>query len=435
MWRVSRAAVWPVSTWTMGRPSGASTSHAGSGGQLEYAYRVDGRATAFDAAARDWFGAVLLDLFRRTGLAAQERAAWLTRTRGPDAVLAEIDLLQGDWLRRQYFTALLKENLDAATVQRTLRKAGTTLKSDYDRAELLVAVADRFTLDGATRDAYLEAERGIGSDYDQRRVLTAVLTKGRLTSEQVAAVIDAAATVNSDYDRAELLIQVTGQDLSSAAARDAWLRATTGIRSDYDHRRVLCALLAREKLNATQMAMLLSSAKTIKSDFDLAEAAGAGGVAGAGRRRGTRPVHGRAGYHWLVLRLRACGVGAARWRSCEVAAQRRRQVMRWGHDLSRRERQIMDVIYERAEATVSEVLTDLPDPPSYSAVRAMLRKLEEKGHLTHDVMGPRYVYKPVVPRETVQDSALERVMRTFFNGSASRTVQAILDTQAAEMLR
>jgi BlaI family transcriptional regulator, penicillinase repressor len=107
--------------------------------------------------------------------------------------------------------------------------------------------------------------------------------------------------------------------------------------------------------------------------------------------------------------------------------------MRPWQDLSRRERQIMDVMYARGEATVSEVLGDIPDPPSYSAVRAMLRKLEEKGHVIHDAMGPRYVYRPVVPREAAQGSALDRVMRTFFEGSASRTVQAILDSESAEL--
>jgi len=107
--------------------------------------------------------------------------------------------------------------------------------------------------------------------------------------------------------------------------------------------------------------------------------------------------------------------------------------MRFGQDLSRRERQIMDVVYARSEATVSEVLADIPDPPSYSAVRAMLRKLEEKGHLSHDVSGPRYVYRPVVPAEAARESALDRVMRTFFDGSASRTVQAILDSDSADL--
>ena len=75
--------------------------------------------------------------------------------------------------------------------------------------------------------------------------------------------------------------------------------------------------------------------------------------------------------------------------------------------LSRRERQIMDVIYRRGQATAAEVLEDMPDPPSYSAVRAMLRVLEEKGHLRHEQQGPRYVFLPTVPREQARRSALE----------------------------
>jgi BlaI family transcriptional regulator, penicillinase repressor len=101
--------------------------------------------------------------------------------------------------------------------------------------------------------------------------------------------------------------------------------------------------------------------------------------------------------------------------------------------LSRRERQIMDVIYARGAATVSEVQADLPDPPGYSAVRAMLGKLERKGYLEHEEHGPRYVYLPTVAREEVQETALQRMMRTFFDGSPARTVAAILDLSAEEL--
>jgi predicted transcriptional regulator len=101
--------------------------------------------------------------------------------------------------------------------------------------------------------------------------------------------------------------------------------------------------------------------------------------------------------------------------------------------LPRRERQILDVIYARGRATAAEVLEDLPDPPSYSAVRALLVKLERKGHVRHVQDGPRYVYEPVVPRQKAQRSALERLMRTFFEGSVSKTVAALLDRGAAEL--
>ncbi len=102
-------------------------------------------------------------------------------------------------------------------------------------------------------------------------------------------------------------------------------------------------------------------------------------------------------------------------------------------NLSRRERQIMDIIYRRGEATVAHVLDELPEPPSYSAVRAMLRVLEEKGHLKHQEEGPRYVYTATVPREDARDSALRRVLRTFFDGSAEEAVAALLGMSAGDL--
>ena len=101
--------------------------------------------------------------------------------------------------------------------------------------------------------------------------------------------------------------------------------------------------------------------------------------------------------------------------------------------LSRRERQIMDAIYTRGRATAAEVLEGLPDPPSYSAVRAMLRILEEKGALRHEYDGPRYIYIPTVPRESAQKSALRHIVSTFFGGSTAQAVAALLDDEDAKL--
>lgn len=98
-------------------------------------------------------------------------------------------------------------------------------------------------------------------------------------------------------------------------------------------------------------------------------------------------------------------------------------------ELSRRERQIMDVIYERGEATAAVVHSALPNPPSYSAVRAMLRILEEKGVLHHREDGPRYVYSPVIVREKASRSALKGVVQTFFAGSLADAVAAFVDAE------
>lgn len=95
--------------------------------------------------------------------------------------------------------------------------------------------------------------------------------------------------------------------------------------------------------------------------------------------------------------------------------------------LSRRERQIMDVIYARGQATAAEVTAALADPPSYSAVRALLRILEQKGHLRHQQDGPRYVFLPTIPRDRARRSALRNLVRTFFDGSSAQAAAALID--------
>jgi predicted transcriptional regulator len=94
--------------------------------------------------------------------------------------------------------------------------------------------------------------------------------------------------------------------------------------------------------------------------------------------------------------------------------------------LSRRERQIMDVVYRLGRPTAAEVQGGLPDPPSYSAIRALLRILEEKGHLRHERDGPRYVFLPTVGRDKARRSALRRLVQTFFEGSTAQAVAALL---------
>ena len=103
------------------------------------------------------------------------------------------------------------------------------------------------------------------------------------------------------------------------------------------------------------------------------------------------------------------------------------------HTLSRRERQIMDVLFQRGEATAAEVRDGMPDAPSYSAVRAQLRILEDKGHVTHEQDGPRYVYRPTVTKESATRSALNHLVDTFFNGSAEQAMAALLDDSTDQL--
>ncbi len=102
-------------------------------------------------------------------------------------------------------------------------------------------------------------------------------------------------------------------------------------------------------------------------------------------------------------------------------------------DLPRRERQILDIVYKLGSATAGEVQERLPDGPSYNAVRAVLRGMEEKGIVRHQYEGPRYVYSPTVPKGRARKSALRHVLDTFFDGSTEDAVAALLDVKGSSL--
>ncbi len=102
-------------------------------------------------------------------------------------------------------------------------------------------------------------------------------------------------------------------------------------------------------------------------------------------------------------------------------------------ELSRRERQVLDLVYRRGRATANEVLGDMPDPPSYSSVRSVLRLLEKKGLLTHVEDGPRHVYIPTIRRDRARRTALRHMLKTFFDDSPEEVVTALLDVSKAQL--
>jgi predicted transcriptional regulator len=101
--------------------------------------------------------------------------------------------------------------------------------------------------------------------------------------------------------------------------------------------------------------------------------------------------------------------------------------------LSRRERQIIDILYKSGRATAAEVMAALPGNTTYSTVRTQLRVLEEKGHVRHEEDGPRFVYMPAVPRSAARKSALRHLVDTFFDGSAEKVVEALLGGEGAKL--
>jgi BlaI family transcriptional regulator, penicillinase repressor len=103
------------------------------------------------------------------------------------------------------------------------------------------------------------------------------------------------------------------------------------------------------------------------------------------------------------------------------------------HDLSRRERQIIDALYKLGRASAADIRAEMPAAPSYSAVRSLLRILEEKGHIRHEQDGPRYVYVPVIARDNAKRSAMRHLLQTFFDGSTSQAMSALLDVSSSRL--
>jgi BlaI family penicillinase repressor len=119
--------------------------------------------------------------------------------------------------------------------------------------------------------------------------------------------------------------------------------------------------------------------------------------------------------------------------TCHKTIEEQEMTRKSQASLSRRERQMMDIIYQRGSATAAEILNALPDPPSYSAVRAKLRVLEEKGHIRHKQDGPRYVFLPTVNRDKAKKWAVNHLLQTFFDGSTANAVSTLLDVSKSDL--
>jgi beta-lactamase regulating signal transducer with metallopeptidase domain len=241
-------------------------------GTLERTYKVDGDVRPFDAEAKAWFTETITYLFRRTGYMAEERARWILDRRGIQGLVDEFGELQGDYTRRIYYQAAIESGkLDVAGYERLVALAAQTISSDYELAELLIALAKSQPLTERMQAGFVGAARSISSDYERHRVLTAALSRRDMTPAVQAGMLDAAAGIDSDYELATLLIELNAARHVDEAVRPAYFKAANSLQSDYEHRRVLDAVVSREGMSAAMLADVLQSAKTINSDYELAE--------------------------------------------------------------------------------------------------------------------------------------------------------------------
>jgi beta-lactamase regulating signal transducer with metallopeptidase domain len=240
-------------------------------GELDRRYTVNGAARPWDGRAREWFADFLLQLDRQTGFAVDVRFPRLLAS-GVPAVLDEIKMSGGDYVRGLYFQRLIdRATLSQSQVRQTLELAGHELRSDYELARILVAVADHYGLpDEATRTVYLGAVNSLRSDYERNRALQALLARSDLSSREAAAVLQSASALTSDYELARTLVAMTDKRLISPPLRALYLDDAGKITSDYERARVVIALLGTGKLSDTEVARVIGLASGIKSDYDRA---------------------------------------------------------------------------------------------------------------------------------------------------------------------
>lgn len=239
---------------------------------LDRLYYENGRAAEFDEDAQEWAGDIIVEAIRNSGVGAGARVKRIRKDRGVDGVIDEIGRIESDFVKRVYVDALLDSGpLSEKESARLIETTVVDMDSDYEKAELLIALAKkRHTGLGVSR-AYVAAIRTMDSDYETRRVLSACLLREDIHPEVVADLLRIASRMDSDYEQAELLIEISPQIGADTQHLEAFTLALRNIDSDFEKRRVLSALSDRRDLSPDLVELVLKLAADMDSDYEKSE--------------------------------------------------------------------------------------------------------------------------------------------------------------------
>ena len=222
----------------------------GAGGQLSRRYFVNGELRPIDDAGRKWLAGLLLIAVRQGAFDADNRTQSILRKHGVDGVLAEITQVTGEYAKRMYFQALLKnENVGRSEFPKILQALSTQISSDHEKANILKSSAQLFLNDATLSNAYFQAVRTIGSDYERRQTLSSLLTAKNLREENWLQMLETATSITSDYEKATFLLEASKIFDLNTRVRDAFLKTVETIKSDHERGRVLSALLRNKQLS------------------------------------------------------------------------------------------------------------------------------------------------------------------------------------------
>jgi hypothetical protein len=244
---------------------------ASSNGTLTHSYFVAGVKRPWDDEAKRFLATQLPTIVRRSGIGAESRVKSIFERHGANGVLAEIDLLGGDYARRLYLAALIDvARFDTTSVQPVLLRVGQLMKSDYDRRVVLEHVASHVALDRAGAAAYVRSMATMRSDYDQRQALSALTTHSSAAAGG-DTLLPALAHMKSGYDKRIVLEQILERGPLGADAKHTVLAAVPGIASDYDRRLVLTKYVDRFGVEPAVRDAFFAAVRTITSNYDRRE--------------------------------------------------------------------------------------------------------------------------------------------------------------------
>lgn len=239
------------------------------GGALDYRWTVDGN-NGFDVDRDRWLADMLLAVERMTGSMARTRVPALLKAGGVDAVLDETALLASDYAKRVYLMQLFANaKLTENQSDRMLRMAADSISSDYERAELVIALAAQGTMNDRLARGVITVAQRMSSDYEKRRAVSAAINAVASPPARVA-LFEVATTMSSDYERAELLIAAQQRSFVDSVSAAQYFRAVEKMSSDYERRRTLSALLDQHPTSLAILSGVLQASQSISSDYELA---------------------------------------------------------------------------------------------------------------------------------------------------------------------
>jgi hypothetical protein len=243
----------------------------GAAGELKRDYSVDGQTRAFDTEGRTWLRNVLLQAAREGGLDAANRVQKIIKQRGPRGLAEELTHVKGDYVRRIYFGEFLQiPGISNNELKSAINNASQSIKSDYERAQLLLQIGRVFLAENDLIPAYFAALDKMESDYERRRTLSGLLKREQLNREALAAIAQSVRAIESDYEQAVFLMQAADRYHSDERLRAGWFNALGAIESDYEHHRVLTAIIKIPSLSADALVDVMNSAVRIQSDYEKA---------------------------------------------------------------------------------------------------------------------------------------------------------------------